>query len=572
MPSKEMSENPNQEAKEKKEGPIDLSVLAELSFGPKWGSDTSKKSTPAHHKQFSQPGEGKRKEGHHFKKDRRPKFDKSFSKKPAAPFKPIVDVAFYPDDEPFKILTKAIRTSCKTYELFEIAKLILEKPERFVAVLTPKQASRESSQSEKQKFFVSAIDNVPFLTEEEAINYTLKNHIDKFFNTEDVEVEPPKGNFIVVNKCGFTGELLGPPNYHRYQELLKEHYNNNLSNIPYEKFIAKVESVKDEESINAWVAKMTKSKRYTQKDAPEGQEPKVYNTWEEARAHLLAAQKNDLVRPKESVRVSGKLLESMPKGDIKRSVEAELRHQREFPLDTANNLRGRLRRMNFAIYKKGAKGVSYVCVVKRKFRNDATRFSDSFQKLIEFIEKNPKVNVTDLPHRYLGLPKPQVASAKQEVSDSAAEDKDATPAEAVPEAKAPELSNEQQAHIRQLMLDLRWLVSEGYVTEYADGSLYAQPPLPKPKKAAEEEASPEGVEKETKETESSSEEKPQAEAVAEPEQKEEQPSEEKEAKPKAKKKTATKKTAAKKKTTVKKVAKKAEEKSEKEPEPVKAEK
>jgi hypothetical protein len=35
------------------------------------------------------------------------------------------------------------------------------------------------------------------------------------------------------------------------------------------------------------------------------------------------------------------------------------------------------------------------------------------------------------------------------------------------------------------MLDLRWLITEGYVTEYGDGKLYAPPPMPEPKKVDE---------------------------------------------------------------------------------------
>jgi hypothetical protein len=46
-----------------------------------------------------------------------------------------------------------------------------------------------------------------------------------------------------------------------------------------------------------------------------------------------------------------------------------------------------------------------------------------------------------------------------------------------------ELSEEDQKKLRQLMLDLRWLITEGYVTEYGDGRLFAPPPMPdaKPK-------------------------------------------------------------------------------------------
>ena len=31
--------------------------------------------------------------------------------------------------------------------------------------------------------------------------------------------------------------------------------------------------------------------------------------------------------------------------------------------------------------------------------------------------------------------------------------------------------------LRHLMLDLRWLITEGYVTEYGDGRLFAPPPI-----------------------------------------------------------------------------------------------
>mgnify|MGYP000173109682 FL=1 len=49
------------------------------------------------------------------------------------------------------------------------------------------------------------------------------------------------------------------------------------------------------------------------------------------------------------------------------------------------------------------------------------------------------------------------------------------------------LTEDEQRRLNQLMLDLRWLIVEGYVTEYGDGRLFAAPPLPeaKPKPARE---------------------------------------------------------------------------------------
>ena len=44
-----------------------------------------------------------------------------------------------------------------------------------------------------------------------------------------------------------------------------------------------------------------------------------------------------------------------------------------------------------------------------------------------------------------------------------------------------EQSDEGLKSLNQLMLDLRWLITEGYVTEYGDGHLFAPPPMPEPK-------------------------------------------------------------------------------------------
>ena len=41
-----------------------------------------------------------------------------------------------------------------------------------------------------------------------------------------------------------------------------------------------------------------------------------------------------------------------------------------------------------------------------------------------------------------------------------------------------DLSKKDEAKLHQLMLDLRWLITEGYVTEYGDGRLFAPPPMP----------------------------------------------------------------------------------------------
>lgn len=406
---------------------------------------------------------------------------------------PLFNVTFYPEDTGFTALAKAIRSSCRTYELFEIARVIIGKNDRFIAVIQHKP-SEDASASKSAPFAISVPDGLPFESEQAAINHVLEKHFSQFFDKAEVEIEAPKGNFQVVNRCSVTGELLGPPNYHRYNQIVQLHHAANIK-LPFEVYRSKIESVREPEVIAQWLEKMKKTIRYTWKvavtaapltpavvDASEPVEGAIepvvdsklaasvelaasvsFDSSEDARQYLLSTVKDKLVRTVESLRFSGKNLETLPAGEIRRTLEGALERQRRFPLDTANALRGRLRREGFTIFKKGSKGVSYVCAVKRKFRIPNQTFSDSIGALINFIEVNPMIKASDLADKFLGYSAPSKGAAPA-VGEVAA-------------PSTPALTAEQIAKLNRLNGDLRWLVSEGYVTEFIDGRLFAPAPV-----------------------------------------------------------------------------------------------
>lgn len=374
---------------------------------------------------------------------------------------PTLAVAFYPEDVGFTALAKAVRASCRTYELFEIARVIIGKNDRFVAVvqriLSSETASSGAGDSgvKAAPFFFSVPDGMPFETEDAAIAHVLEKHLALFFDTAEVEIEPPKGNFQVVNRCGVTGFLLGPPNYHRYNQIVQQYHAAQVGRMSFEAFRSRIETVRDPEVVNQWLTQMKKATCYTWKIAAEGETPPAFHSLEDARQHLLTQARDKVVRSTESARFHGRLLEIMPAGEIRRAVEGALERQRKFPLDTANALRGRLRREGFTIFKKGSKGISYVCAVKRKFRVPGQTFADSIGALISYIEANPMVRAGELPQKFLKL----------------------VAAEGAPTEGDSLLSPDDQARLARLNGDLRWLVSEGYVTEFIDGRLFAPPAM-----------------------------------------------------------------------------------------------
>ena len=440
---------------------LDLSGLSSFSLGPDWVSG-KKPRTRLPKEAFDDRPKGPRgprqdRRGGGPRKRARPERDRTGGRGPrdrherhgpAEPFQPILAVDFYPEEEPFKVLSQAIKTSCRTFELFEIARLILEKPDRWVCV------ARDPSHKEGEPATLWACvpDGLPFQSEEEALAHTFRHYTDEFFNVETVEVEAPTGSFQMVHKCGMTGELLGPPNYHRYQAICREHHAAKLSNVPYAKFEQRLESTREEEDIQAWLTKMKTQSRYISKENPE----QSFDNQEDARLYLVTQAKEKLVRPAYSARFSGKSLALLnPGSPIRRSIEYLLEGQNRFPLDTANHLRGRLRRMHFAVYKKGSKGVSYVCAVKRHFRKPDEVLADNLQSLVDFLEAHPNFPAKNLPNSYLGEVVPEPAS----------EDGESKEQEPVEDSEA----------VKGLKNDLHYLVSQGYVIEYSDGRLFVPP-------------------------------------------------------------------------------------------------
>ena len=416
-------------------------------------------------------------------------------------------MTFYPEDTSFNALAKTIRASCRTIELFEIARTVIAKEDRFVAVLARKPSA--DGTVSKAPLYISVPDGVPFESQEAVVAHVFSRHLGLFFDTSEVEIEAPKGNYQVINKCGVTGELLGPPNYHLYNQYVQQHHAAQIKGLSLEAYRARIETVRDPEVVAQWLAKMKKVTRYTWKNAPAVapvETPKPadavpaeiasteteaapapetpvespvetpaevvaapaadappaphFDSIEEARAHLLSQASERVFKTVETARFHGRIYDSIPPGEIRRAIEGSLERQRRFPLDTANALRGRLRREHFTIFKKGSKGVSYVCAVKRKFRTPGQVFAESIGALISFIEARPMIRASELPAKFLGMS--QVKPAEGEV--------------------APEMTPELREKFARMQGDLRWLVTEGYVTELIDGRLFAPPPMAEAKK------------------------------------------------------------------------------------------
>ena len=483
---------------------IDLSQLTNIEFATAWTPSSSikkdfgEKSRGGFRRQdkdnkksfgerkFDKPRKKFNSEKSHEgcdKKFRKP--GKDSKRKQQAPFNFSMEVLFYPDDAPFNKLADIMKSSKRTYQLFDIAELVLEKSDRFIVLVK----NLPDENGAVKPLYCAQPLNIPFEDEASAKSAAIEYYINELFEKVQIEVEAPKGNFQLVNKCNLTGDLLGAPNWHRYNEYLREYHREKCSKMPFEAFLSTIESVRDADSISAWLEQMKTRDVYKLKNVAEG-ENDIFDTREAASNYIVHKMGAELVKSYDQVRMRGANLTAMPFGRIRRNIEEAWRKQKRFPIVTANNLRGRLRRSGFAVYKRGSKGFAFVSVVKRNFLLEGDKLADMPQKIFDFIVANPAIPAADLPYKFLGMTPPEVQPKAKTLAEENKEGK-ADTIDSI--GTAEELTDEQKAQMNTIWSELMWLVSEGYVVEYADSTLQANPYLPRPKDKSEKVEEPENL-------------------------------------------------------------------------------
>ena len=418
--------------------------------------------------------------------------DRQERPEPLAPL-PELSVAFVPEEKGVEQLARQIRMTGRAYPLFQIAQLILEKAERYSVHL----ASKKKADGTAQQIFVCALDDTPWTSEEEAVAHVLKHHFATFYQVDRTPCEPPKGVYTFVAQCGMSGVILGPPNYHDYQNQLRKLHTEKFSRMPFDMFKARVKIVKDEAVVKKWIEDQSFKTEYSCLNVPE---PLKLATLEDVNLHFCATHKDSIIKPVESYIVAGAPSRALKCSGLQRLIRQEWEHQRHFPLPIATKLSQQFATHGLQFFKVN-KTVTHVSVARPQYLDiDSSPVSDGIRRIVQYINANAKCTRKKLVEALAPtpkLPKPVILPIVLPETPAAAPAAEGTPAaEAAPVAPVapaapakpaePEPTPEQTA----VMVDLHWLIHQGAVLEFADGRMEtAKKPLPKPvrpEKKAEE--------------------------------------------------------------------------------------
>ncbi|MEI8040523.1 MAG: hypothetical protein WCL11_03885 [Verrucomicrobiota bacterium] len=374
---------------------------------------------------------------------------------------PEIDLSLRPEEKGVESLARQIKMTGRAYPLFDIAQMILQKPERHTIVFSVK---KNAEGKPVQPLLVCALDDTLWLSEDEAVAHVLAKHFGTFYQTERTATEPPKGKYTFVAQCGMSGVILGPPNHHDYQNALRKLHAERFSRMPFDAYKARVKIVRDEEVVKKWVDDQSWKTDYVCLNLPEAVRLDGMPAVEK---HFRETHKDNIIKQVDTCTLNGAAARALRSPALSRLVRSVWEDQRRFPLQIATVLSQQFAGHGLQFFKVN-KTLTHVSVARPHYLDLAqTPVSEGIRRIVEYINAHTKCNRRELIEALAPSPAPAVV-----VPISG----DVQPA-AAPEAV--QATQEQTAVIS----DLHWLVHEGHVIEFANGLLEtAKKPLPKPAK------------------------------------------------------------------------------------------
>jgi hypothetical protein len=343
-----------------------------------------------------------------------------------APKPPEITIRFLPRQSVFENVVAQIKSGSVAYSLFALARLFLEKPGRYEVRLT---AKAETPLFELGEGGVVAADR-EFL-ERNAFRFAQRD----FYQVNVVENEPIKGNFSNVARCRLSGTLLGPTNYHTYQPRLRSLYEQRFSRrMSFAEYQRQIEIVSDAALVERWKEEASKVTTYT---TLREENPLTFSSAVETERHFRSQYCAGLIRSVQELTIGGTLSRGLPDRILNRAIEQAWVRETHSPSNIMQELASRFRQNTLNVFRH-RRGMLFVSPIRmRAFVHEQAGVSSSVNAILETVSATSAINRKQLFEKLTG--------------DSA--------------------SDEPEARRLALASDLRWLINEGYVIEFNDGSL-----------------------------------------------------------------------------------------------------
>lgn len=393
---------------DKKEEKVDLSQLSNLDFAPNWNNYNN---TEEKHKTKVEPRRRERQKDFKGKKKELPRrYDSPFTNK----FK----ITVSPDKKILETLKKGIKKSGISYSLEEINAAIIDKKNRLQITI--------EYLKEEDKFFITTFDNSVFNTKLSAINHIVEKGLKHVVDITETISENPSGNFKNILKCTVTEILLPPKSFHDFEAIIKTHLIENKIKLSYDKYIDNLQIVEDELTISEWKNKPLKKLIYTTKEL---NNKRTFNKIEAVQGFISSAESDKFIRENKAIKLKGDNIDQFEKnlGDF---ISEFLKNSYQWKKDLFFNILVNFKKSGFYVFKYGPKKYLFASGTKPK-SIEITKISENCVKIVKIIESNSPVKILHILSQ----------------------------------------SDELKLKKNQILVEIKWLVKEGYIREFSDGTI-----------------------------------------------------------------------------------------------------
>jgi hypothetical protein len=361
------------------------------------------------------------------------------------------------DSESIAHVAERMREGKRAHPFFETARKILSQPRHLLFLLKPQQGATV-------KFHTRSACGEPFLDAAAAIEHQLRRHSDALFSAAQAEIDPPKGNFVLMAACGFCREPLCPPNFHRYTELLINHHRRRHGRERFDEFKASVRMSREAEDVDAWKKSLSLRMEFQCKLC----ETKVV-TRPDLSAHMLSAHGAQLQTETAELSLPGAKVFQLECGDLHRFIEAAMAQQRKPNGNVVARLRRALNAHGLQFFRTAA-GHQFISSVQPRSPHERD-CSDPLRLEI--------LRLTSAPARRGHKPTRKILM--EHFCPALAGGDSADPASAAANSAPDGTAGVVSETVLQTAIDD--LIGRGFLVEYADGELDA-PALAKEESAA----------------------------------------------------------------------------------------
>jgi hypothetical protein len=336
-----------------------------------------------------------------------------------------VDVHFIPEKRRLGAVVRQIRSTLRAYPLMDVAGLFLSNPDNYLIKI---EVRRQQEGKMPLRFYQCPECSAVYLDAEHLQEHLFARHMEDLFDTVVTEGAPPTGSFVCVGRCGMSGDLLGPPNYHGFEEAIRQLHHTRFSHLTYDEYRGRVEMVHDPEVVEQWKQQASRQVRYKLK----GDEQAEELTWSQAETVFAQQLAPKFIHGTTRVMVpagAGRELGEMP---VKQAMRRAWTRESHHPFTLSIALRPAFKHMGLHLFKAG-EGITFVTAVKPN-PIDPSHAVENIREALEYLQEHP------------GCTRREMA-----------------------EGLRPKVSGEEQ--LAEMMKPLRWLIERGHVIEFFNGTL-----------------------------------------------------------------------------------------------------